>query len=78
MMFRNLPRSFTSDHMIKELEAIVPQGSFDFVYLPWDTKPGHPLVTDPGYNNRPWLEIIARLLLKFPVSVKLSCLVTLE
>ena len=28
---------------------------------------GHPLVTDPGYNNRPRLEFFARLLLKFPV-----------
>ena len=28
---------------------------------------GHPLVTVSGYNNRPGLEFIARLLLKFPV-----------
>ena len=28
---------------------------------------GHPPVTDPGYNNRPRLEFIARLLLKLPV-----------
>jgi len=40
LMLRNLPRSFTPDHVIKELEAIVPKKSFDYVYLPWDMRRG--------------------------------------
>lgn len=38
LMIRNLPRIYTSEAVICEVEAIVPKGSCDFVYLPWDVR----------------------------------------
>jgi len=38
MLVRNLPRIYTLEHVLHEIEAVCPRGSFDFVYVPCDSR----------------------------------------
>lgn len=38
LMIKNVPRAYTEDALLLELETIVGKGTFDFFYMPWDTK----------------------------------------
>eukprot|EP00747_Dinoflagellata_sp_TGD_P193919 gnl/TRDRNA2_/TRDRNA2_60731_c0_seq1.p1 gnl/TRDRNA2_/TRDRNA2_60731_c0~~gnl/TRDRNA2_/TRDRNA2_60731_c0_seq1.p1 ORF type:complete len:591 (+),score=114.88 gnl/TRDRNA2_/TRDRNA2_60731_c0_seq1:55-1827(+) len=40
LMIRNLPRSYTTEAVMCEVEAFLPTESYDFIYLPWDTRRG--------------------------------------
>jgi len=35
LMFRNLPRKYTGEHILREVELVVGPGEVDFAYLPW-------------------------------------------
>lgn len=38
LMIRNLPRTYTSEAFMREVETVTPRDSFDFVYVPWDAR----------------------------------------
>lgn len=46
MMIRNVPRKYTSVALTHELQATLPAVTFNFVYLPWDSKAS----TNLGYG----------------------------
>lgn len=46
MMIRNVPRKYTSAVLTHELQETLPSVSFNFVYLPWDSKAS----TNLGYG----------------------------
>jgi len=45
LMIRNLPRRYSEEALIYELEAFVTSDSYNFLYLPWDT----PRSSNVGY-----------------------------
>jgi len=40
LMIRNLPRSYTEEALVREIETVTGRGTFDFLYMPWDARRG--------------------------------------
>jgi len=40
LMIRNLPRSYTEEDLISDIEAVAGPDVFDFLYMPWDARRG--------------------------------------
>jgi len=78
LMLRNVPRRYTEDALIRDLESLISKEEYDFFYLPWDNRRasncGYAFINcvDPAVAQRLCAQLVGRQWGRAPMSKEMK------